>query len=146
MLNSRLGLFTAAPFSSSRRGFTYRGHSFSRSYGVNLPSSLTRVLSRTLEYSSRLPVLVCGTDTCKTHIEVFLDSGIRSSLWARPSYSALRIVIQRICLSDLPTTLNQHFQSLAELSLLCSPYTQTRYKWYGNIKPVSHRLRLSASP
>jgi hypothetical protein len=37
---------------------------FSRSYGVILPSSLTRVLSRTLGFSPRLPVSVCGTGTC----------------------------------------------------------------------------------
>ena len=36
-------------------------HSFSRSYGVILPSSLTRVLSRALGFSPFLPVSVCGT-------------------------------------------------------------------------------------
>ena len=36
-------------------------HPFSRSYGVILPSSLTKVLPRVLEFSSRLPVSVCGT-------------------------------------------------------------------------------------
>ena len=38
-------------------------HSFSRSYGVILPSSLTGVLSRALGFSPRLPVSVCGTGT-----------------------------------------------------------------------------------
>ena len=38
---------------------------FSRSYGVNLPSSLTRVLPFVLEFSSRLPVSVCGTGTSR---------------------------------------------------------------------------------
>ena len=52
LLNSRLGLFTAAP----------RGeHSLSRSYGVNLPSSLTTLLPLALEFSSCPPVSVCGT-------------------------------------------------------------------------------------
>jgi hypothetical protein len=36
-------------------------HTFFRSYGANLPSSFTRDHSRALEYSSRLPVSVCGT-------------------------------------------------------------------------------------
>ena len=36
---------------------------FSRSYGVILPSSLTRVLPFVFEFSSRLPVSVCGTGT-----------------------------------------------------------------------------------
>ena len=52
LINSRLGLFTAAHFHE---------HPFSRSYGVILPSSLTRVRSLTLEFSSQLPVSVCGT-------------------------------------------------------------------------------------
>ena len=35
----------------------------SRSYGANLPSSLTRVLPIALVFSTRLPVSDCGTDT-----------------------------------------------------------------------------------
>jgi hypothetical protein len=42
-------------------GFTYLGRTLSRSYGANLPSSFTRVLSSALEYSSCPPVSVCGT-------------------------------------------------------------------------------------
>ena len=41
--------------------FHIKGHTFSRSYGINLPSSFSRVLSSALEYSSRPPVSVCGT-------------------------------------------------------------------------------------
>ena len=37
-------------------------HPLSRSYGVNLPSSLTRVLPIALVCSTRLPASVCGTD------------------------------------------------------------------------------------
>ena len=54
LVNSRLGLFTAA---CSRR------HPFSLSYGVILPSSLTIVLSLALGFSPHLPVSVCGTGT-----------------------------------------------------------------------------------
>ena len=39
----------------------FKWHPFSRSYGVILPSSLTKVLPRALEFSSRLPVSVYGT-------------------------------------------------------------------------------------
>ena len=41
---------------------------------------------------------VYGTGSLKSNIEDFLGSMIRESLWARPSYSSLRIV-----LADLPT-------------------------------------------
>ena len=52
LVNSRLGLFTAALF---------RGLPLSRSYGVNLPSSLTTLLPLALGSSPHLPVSVCGT-------------------------------------------------------------------------------------
>lgn len=52
LVNSRLGLFSAA----------FR-HSFSRSYGVFLPSSLMRVLPLVFGFSPRLPVSVSGTGT-----------------------------------------------------------------------------------
>ena len=52
MINSRLGLFTAA---------SLRWHSFSRSYGVIMPSSLTTLLPMALGFSPHLPVSVCGT-------------------------------------------------------------------------------------
>ena len=54
LVNSCLGLFSAA----------YRSRlPFSRSYGVNLPSSLTTLLPLALGFSPHLPVSVCGTGT-----------------------------------------------------------------------------------
>ena len=58
LINSRLGLFSAA---------TLLWHPFSRSYGVNLPSSLTTFLPLALEFSSCLPVSVCGTGALDIH-------------------------------------------------------------------------------
>src|SRR5699024_11223256 len=52
-INSRLGLFTAA--------YSKCKHPFSLSYGVILPSSLTRVLQLTFEYSPFLSVSVSNT-------------------------------------------------------------------------------------
>ena len=59
LVNSCLGLFSA----------TYsRRHPFSRTYGVNLPSSLTTLLPLALGSSPHLPVSVCGTgSTTNTH-------------------------------------------------------------------------------
>ena len=48
-------------------GLTCVRHSFSRSYGVILPSSLTTLLPLVLEFSSHLPVSVCGTGTSDIH-------------------------------------------------------------------------------
>ena len=52
LINSRLGLFTAT---------TSRWHPLFRSYGVNMPSSLTTLLPLALGSSPHLPVSVCGT-------------------------------------------------------------------------------------
>jgi hypothetical protein len=73
LLNSRQGHFTATPQGSEREALHPGGHSFSRSYGVNLPSSLTRVLPIALVCSTYLPVSVCGTGT-RISLEAFLDS------------------------------------------------------------------------
>ena len=64
LVNSRLGLFSAA----------YRSRlPFSRSYGVNLPSSLTTLLPLALGFSPHLPVSVCGTGTL-AYTRAFLAS------------------------------------------------------------------------
>ena len=59
LLNSRLGLFTAAR--QGRAGPNPGGRPFSRSYGVVLPSSLTWFLPSASVFSTRPPVSVCGT-------------------------------------------------------------------------------------
>ena len=58
LVNSCLGHFSATP----RRGLP-----FFRSYGVNLPSSLTTLLPLALGFSPHLPVSVCGTGTLVIH-------------------------------------------------------------------------------
>ena len=63
LVNSRLGLSSATPHSSGGMRHQHKGHPFFRRYGVNLPSSLARVLSIALVSSTYLPVSVCGTDT-----------------------------------------------------------------------------------
>ena len=61
-------------------GPPYRGHPFSRSYGVILPSSLERVISRPLVYSTNLPVSVYGTGILLfTVVRAFLGSMTVSS-------------------------------------------------------------------
>ena len=98
LVNSRLGLVTATTQKAGREVLFLKWHPFSRSYGANLPSSFTWILSSALGFSPRLRVSVYGTVSLISHIEDFLGSMIRESLWARPSYSSLRIV-----LADLPT-------------------------------------------
>src|SRR5713101_2718683 len=59
---------------------TLVGHPFSRSYGVILPSSFTRVLPSACGYSPRPPVSVYGTGALTTGLEDFLGSGVSARL------------------------------------------------------------------
>ena len=59
LINSRLGLFTATYF---------RRHPLFRSYGVNMPSSLTTLLPSALGFSPHPPVSVYGTGSLLIHI------------------------------------------------------------------------------
>ena len=71
----------------------------SRSYSVNLPSSFSTAHPSALEYSSRLPVSVCGTGSISLTLEVFLGGMIRItiSLPEGLEYYHVRLS-QRICL------------------------------------------------
>jgi hypothetical protein len=74
LVNSRYPLVCATPISSDRKDRHQQGSSFSRSYGGNLPSSLTIVLPIALVFSTRPPVSVWGTGTVLTHCWDFLGS------------------------------------------------------------------------
>ena len=96
-------------------------HTFFRSYGANLPSSFTRDHSRALEFSSRLPVSVCGTvGPCLKLRGFSWQPGISDFGQKRPR-TRLSVLVWRICLPNLPTTLNQLFRSLAHLSSCVTP-------------------------
>jgi hypothetical protein len=74
LVNSRYPQVTATSVSSRSKSSHHPRCTFFRSYGANLPSSLTRVLSSALGYSPHLPVSVCGTVTNATPYEDFLGS------------------------------------------------------------------------
>ena len=82
MVNSRLGLSSAAGSSFNRKGLHQLRPSLSRSYGCILPSSLTRVFPRTLGYSPRLPVSVLVRANVIS-LEAFLGS-VRHGNLTRP--------------------------------------------------------------
>ena len=74
LVNSRNPRFTATHERSRREVSHLHGHTFSRSYGAILPSSLASVLSRALGYSPRPPESVCGTVTRGSLHAAFLGS------------------------------------------------------------------------
>ena len=90
LLNSCLGQFSAA---------SSHWHSFSRSYGVILPSSLTMLLPSALGFSPHPPVSVYGTGLSKT-IAAFLDAWLTHF----PTLNSVRITSSD-CRTDLPVRL-----------------------------------------
>ena len=74
LVNSHNPRFTATSLRSPSKSDDARRHTFSRSYGVSLPSSLARVLSRALGYSPRPPESVCSTVTKVALCAAFLGS------------------------------------------------------------------------
>ena len=133
LVNSRLNQFTAAPSGSTgQAGFTLLGRSFSRSYGAILPSSLTRVISITLVFSTCPPVSVLVRARAVS-LEVFLEgmaSGTRRLIasWHRASgYETPHFT------GISPTRLPQDDHRLGSLSLPRPPIGQMTATWYRNI-------------
>ena len=116
--------------------FTLPRHPFSRSYGVILPSSLTRVLPRALACSARLPVSVCGTGTF---------SLARGFSW-QPELMTFATVIftphhrPALRCADLPThqplCLDGH-PSVRVTILLRHPIAHNGSRWYRNFNLLS---------
>ena len=95
--------------------------SFSRSYGSNLPNSLTKVLPIPLVYSTHLPVSVYGTVT-QVSLEAFLDSlgSIASTLAGSPS---LLSSVSLLPLTSSPTSLAPALPTAGQPTLLCHPFS-----------------------
>ncbi len=74
LVNSHNPHFSATAERSESKSHHAPRHTFSRSYGVILPSSLAWVLSRALGSSPRPPESVCGTDTNEAQYAAFLGS------------------------------------------------------------------------
>ena len=71
LINSRSHLVTETLTSSESKSLHRQGRTFSRSYGTNLPSSFTRVLSSALGFSPHPPVSVYGTVNCYLKLRGF---------------------------------------------------------------------------
>ena len=147
MINSRLDQFSAAPSCYISINFTLTGHPLSLSYGVILPSSLARVLSRALGFSPYLPVSVCGTGTYNLVRGFSRQHGINHFVTNLHSTSRLSLHKSRICL-----TLSLLACTHSTNGALCLPFCVTPslndYRWYWNINQLSiaYALRLGLGP
>ena len=97
------------------------GDPLSRSYRVNLPSSLTVNHSSALVYSTRLRVSVCGTGTLRIKFSGFSWEYDYTHYWIVPKnapYYQVRLS-ERICLPrSTSTPFNELFRQFAALSRL----------------------------
>ena len=111
LLNSCLDLFSAPPSLEDP---------LSRSYGVNLPSSLTVNLSSALVCSTRPPVSVCGTGLSRICLADFLGSLITTAVRSPGGSRYCRVSAPRVDLPalSLPTRFNALFRQCAGVSLL----------------------------
>ena len=127
LLNSRLGLFTAAIF---------RWHPFSRSYGVILPSSLTTLLPPACGFSPHLPVSVCGTGASDLASGFSWQCELSSfgTLFPSPSQPSLLVCgfayIQASLLGHALPTACSVYPSV-------SPLHSNDFRWYWNLNQLS---------
>ena len=92
LVNSRYRHFSATPSSFTCESLHQKGHTFSRSYGIILPSSLTSVLSITLGFSPHPPESVYGTVSCCLKLRGFSwKHGINHFVSMRSRHHALAL-------------------------------------------------------
>ena len=134
LVNSRLDQFTAAPSSSVRVEFTLTGRPFSRSYGTILPSSLTRVSSLTLVFSTCPPVSVIGTGTRILPRGFSWRHGIRDL----PAYASWHRTSRQNATADFPTATSYVLAPGTTIAWVLLPFPVppsviTETTWYRNI-------------
>lgn len=102
-----------------------------------LPSSLTRVLPRALEFSSCLPVSVSGTGTL-TWLEAFLGSVSTgpSGTKISPPHHSLAFTESGFAYSPA-LLLKQALPSACVLALLRHPIAHSGLRWYRNFNLLS---------
>ena len=123
LVNSRLGLFTATLSRSQVLVLlTITGYLFSRSYEVILPSSLARVISRTLVFPTYQPLAVYGTVACYSHLRSFSwQCGFNTFRSVDPPHHASRLN----AVVDFPATTSYTLTRplpFERVSLLLRPY------------------------
>ena len=108
-------------------------HSLFRSYGVNLPSSLTTLLPLALEFSSCPPVSVCGTGTNITYTKLFSPPSKLASLL---NFGPLRPGLPAPGSSPSKVSFCLSCQWLRNINRMCidyafRPHLSSRLTWSG---------------
>ena len=120
--------------------------SFSRSYGSNLPNSLTKVLPFPLVFSTHLPVSVCGTVT-QVSLEAFLGGlgSIASALADSPSLLSSSGLLPPL---STPTSLAPARPTAGQPTRPRHPFAQSTLRSTGILTccPSATRFRLALGP
>ena len=141
LLNSRPGLFTATLLPILLPRFR---RLFFRSYKTNLQSSLGKIISSALEYSSHPPVSVYGTIIiCLTLEIISRQPSLRNFLNPKAqSLSRLNLKATSIWLAASLNGSTRTTKTSRTQTICVIPSKHTIVQEY---LPVSHRLRFSAS-
>jgi hypothetical protein len=137
LVNSRLAHFSATPVRFRGEPLHAPRHTFSRSYGVNLPSSFATLHSSALGFSPHLPVSVCGTVTSALLRGFSRQRGIGEFTALRPPHSPSALNER----ADLPTPSAYRpgpgHPTPGTPSLLRPPLVITSFWWFRNINRIS---------
>ena len=144
LVNSRLGRFAAAPQGSRREAVHPRGHPFSRSYGVIMPSSLTMVLPIASVSSTRLPVSVLVRALAELPRGFSRKHGLTG--FAQSLRLASRALVRRWFPCGAPYALSRGRPEPRPATLLRHPVGDNAPPAVQESLPVVHRLRMAASP
>ncbi len=120
LINSRPGPFTATPQSLRSKSGHLKGHSFFRSYGANLPSSLTIVLPIALVCSTRPPVSVLVRAPWSLPRSFFKKQGITDFTHSLRRHAS-GLMRRWIFLPSPPTRFHGDVQNPARLSFSVTP-------------------------
>ena len=146
LINSRLGRFAATPGRSGREVLHRQGHSFSRSYGVSMPSSLTMVLPIASVCSTRPPVSVL------VRAPMSLPRGFSRKHGLADFAKRLRLASRGMRLAGFhaspPTRFHGDVQNPARLPFSVAPSVMTVHRRYRNVRLLcigyAFRPRLSS--
>ena len=131
LLNSRLGLFTAASHIAVRK------RPFSRSYRAILPSSLAMIHSSTLGFSPRPPVSVCGTGFYDLELSGF-SWKYDYLLYRRPRRFAVLSAFSMVHgFAYGPYTYGLQRTIPSVRGSVTAPSPHRSHKKYGNVDPLS---------
>ena len=146
LINSRLGRFAATPARSRREVLHPQGHSFSRSYGVSMPSSLTMVLPIASVCSTCPPVSVL------VRAPASLPRGFSRKHGLADFSISFRLASQAFCGADFhaprPTRFHGDVQNPARLPFSVTPSVIAVRRRYRNVRLLrigyASRPRLSS--